>query len=40
MQGIWGSAAALAEALLKRRTEGDVTEAQGVIDSLAKLPET
>ena len=38
VQGIWG-AAALAEALLKRRTERDVAEAQDVIDSLAKLPD-
>ena len=38
VQGIWGSAV-LAEALLKRGADGDLTEAQGVIDDLAKLPD-
>ena len=38
VQGIWG-AAALAEALLKRRRRRDLAEAQDVIDSLAKLPD-
>jgi class 3 adenylate cyclase len=38
VQGIWGSAV-LAEALLKRGTGGDMAEAQGVIDNLAKVPD-
>jgi hypothetical protein len=38
VQGIWGTAR-LAEALLQRGADGDLGEAQGVVDSLAKLPD-
>jgi adenylate cyclase len=38
VQGIWGSAV-LAQTLLKRGATADVSEAQGVVDTLAKLPD-
>jgi hypothetical protein len=38
MYGIWGRST-LAEALLKRGADGDMAEARGVVDSLAKLPD-
>jgi hypothetical protein len=38
VQGIWG-AVVFVDALLKRSADGDIAEAQGVVDNLAKLPD-